>query len=118
VSLFWFDIDYPRTFTPTGNFLDFRSPDTTAAVAYQLGPFTSTTGLQLLDTSDPLGVTRITGYVERDTTGGKAIYFHDDHREPPRVPRAHERQFPAAGRDHAWSRSTTSRTRPTRRITS
>jgi hypothetical protein len=78
VSLFWFDIDYPKTFTPTGNFLDFRSPDTTAAVAYQLGPFTSTTGLQLLDTTDPLAVTRITGYVERDTTGGKAIYFHDD----------------------------------------
>jgi hypothetical protein len=56
-ALFWFDVDYPRTFTPTGNFLDFRSPDTTAVVDYALGPFTSTAGFLLLDTTDPFNVT-------------------------------------------------------------
>ncbi|MEP7028142.1 MAG: type IX secretion system sortase PorU [Candidatus Eisenbacteria bacterium] len=78
VSLFWYDVNYARTLTPTGNALDFRSPDTTAAVAYGLGPFPSTSGFLLLDTTDPLGPTQITGVVERDTTGGKAVYFHDD----------------------------------------
>ena len=78
VALFWFDIDYPRTFTPTSNVLDFRSPDTTAVVAYGLGPFTTTAGFLLLDTTDPVSPTQITSYVERDTTGGKAIYFQDD----------------------------------------
>ena len=78
VAMFWFDVDYARALTPASNALDFRSPDTTGAVAYGLGPFTSTTGFLLLDTTDPLGPTQITGVVERDTTGGKAVYFHDD----------------------------------------
>ncbi len=77
-ALFWYDVDYSRMLTPAANTLDFRSPDTTGAVAYGLGPFTSTSGFLLLDTTDPLGPTQITGVVERDTTGGKAVYFHDD----------------------------------------
>jgi hypothetical protein len=77
-ALFWFDVEYPKTFTPAANLLDFRSPDTTAQVAYGLGPFASTAGFLLLDTTDPFSPLQLTGYVERDTTGGKAIYFHDD----------------------------------------
>ena len=43
-----------------------------------------TTGFLLLDTTDPLAAQRITGQVERDTTGGKAVYFHDDVTSPRR----------------------------------
>jgi hypothetical protein len=77
-SLFWYEFEFARRLQPVANQLDFRSPDTTGAVGYGLGPFTSTAGLTLLDTSDPLAPVRLTGHVERDTTGGLAVYFHDD----------------------------------------
>ncbi len=78
VALFWYELDYAKRLRPANNQLEFRSPDTTGAVGYGLGPFSQTAGFGLLDTSDPLAPQRITGYVERDTTDGKAIYFHDD----------------------------------------
>lgn len=81
-ELFWYEFEYARRLRPVGNLLDFRSPDTTGAVGYGLGPFTSTAGLTVLDTSDPLGAVRLTGLVERDTTGGQAVYFHDDVTSP------------------------------------
>ena len=78
VALFWYDVEYARRFEPLSNALDFRSPAMPGPVGYGLGPFSSTAGFLLLDTSDPLAPQQITGIVERDTTGGKAIYFHDD----------------------------------------
>ncbi|MEO6462497.1 MAG: C25 family cysteine peptidase, partial [Candidatus Eisenbacteria bacterium] len=78
VALFWYEYEYARRFQPTANLLDFRSPESPGPVAYALAPFTATTGFLLLDTSDPLATVQVTGIVERDTTGGKAIHFHDD----------------------------------------
>ncbi len=79
VAVSFFDVAYRRFFRPVNNVLEWRSADTTGVdVAYGLGPFTSSAGLLLLDTSDPLSPVVLTGAVERDTTGGKAIYFHDD----------------------------------------
>lgn len=78
VALFWYELEYARRFQPAANVLDFRSPETPGPVAYGLAPFTATTGFLLLDTTDPLATQQVTGIVERDTTGGKAIYFHDD----------------------------------------
>lgn len=78
VALFWYEIEYQRRLQPINNALDFRSPDPGGAIGYGLGPFTSTAGFTLLDTSDPLAPERITGVVERDTLGGKAVYFHDN----------------------------------------
>jgi hypothetical protein len=77
VEVAWFNVEYARTLTPVSDTLDFRSPDTTGAFAYGVGPFASAAGLTLLDTTDPLSPVQITGFVARDTTGGKAIYFDD-----------------------------------------
>ena len=81
-ALFWYEVEYARRFQPAANALDFRSPVAGGPTGYGLGPFTSTAGFVLLDTSDPLAAVQITGIVERDTTGGKAIYFHDDVTSP------------------------------------
>jgi hypothetical protein len=78
VAMMWFDVHYARKLTPVGDVMDFRSPDTTSAIGYGVGPFTQTAGFLLLDTSDMLSPVQLVGMVERDTTGGKAVYFHDD----------------------------------------
>ncbi len=83
VAVFFFDVEFQRFLRPVGNLLEFRSADTTGIdVEYAVGPFTSTAGLLILDTSNPLSPVALTGAVERDTTGGKAIYFDDDTPSP------------------------------------
>lgn len=78
VAVNFFDVRFRRFLRPVNNTLEFRSADTTGTeVAYGLGPFTSTAGVLLVDTSDPLDPVVLTGAVERDTTGGKALYFQD-----------------------------------------
>lgn len=76
--VFW-ELYFKRRFTAANDVAEFASPDTMGPVAYGLAPFSGTAGsVQVLDTSDPLTPVELVGWVARDTTGGKALYFDDD----------------------------------------
>ncbi|MDH4071238.1 MAG: C25 family cysteine peptidase, partial [Ignavibacteria bacterium] len=57
--LSWMEIQYPRSFTATGNYLRFRSPDTTAIIEYNLNGFTAQP--LLFDVTDGTDVRLISG---------------------------------------------------------
>ena len=53
------EIQYPRNFSATGNYLRFRSPDTTGIIEYRLTGFTAAPFI--LDVTDPLDPKIVTG---------------------------------------------------------
>ena len=55
----WLEIQYPRSFAATGNYLRFRSPDTTGVVEYTLTGFTAAPFI--FNVTDPANTTIITG---------------------------------------------------------
>jgi len=55
----WLEIQYPRSFAATGNYLRFRSLDTTGVVEYNLTGFTAAPFI--LDVTDPANITIVTG---------------------------------------------------------
>jgi hypothetical protein len=79
-SLLFVDAHYKSRFRPDRDVASFTSPDTSGvAVGYGVGPF-STSGapsLVFVDVSEPNTPIQLSGFVTRDTTGGKAVYFHD-----------------------------------------
>jgi hypothetical protein len=74
----WVEIQYPRQFAASGNYLRFRSPDTTGVVEYRLAQFS--TRPYFLDVSVPSAVRLITGDVGSYTirmaeTGGRVSEY-------------------------------------------
>jgi hypothetical protein len=55
----WMEIQYPRNFQASANYLRFRSPDTSGVVEYRLSGFTASPFI--LDVTAPEGVKIITG---------------------------------------------------------
>ncbi len=79
VSFLFWELHFARRFAAVDDTLEFASPDTAAAIAYSVAPFSDATpeSLLLLDVSDPLHPIDLTGWAAADTAGGKAIHFHD-----------------------------------------
>ncbi len=84
--LFW-ELHYRRRFQPSGDLLEFQSPEgagpaTPSEIA--LSPVTATglATLVLLDVTDPFSPTQLVDYAVRDTVGGKALYWHESLSSP------------------------------------
>ncbi len=111
--LFW-EIEFPRRFMAVDDSLEFASPDTTGPIAYSLAPFSdaSLDSFLLLDVSDPLRPSALSGWTSADTTSGKAIHFHDvgaskfyfaacaRRRQHPQLERADVRSIRTGGADY------------------
>jgi hypothetical protein len=77
--LFW-ELYFKRRFRAVGDVAQLATPEgATGEVGYGVAPFSASAVdyLRLLEVSDPLSPVELTDWHAADTTGGKAIYFHD-----------------------------------------
>lgn len=79
--LFW-ELHYRRKFQPAGDLLEFESPEgagPATPMEIALSPVTASAlpTFTVLDVTDPLAPLELQGFSLRDTTGGKAFYWHE-----------------------------------------